>query len=59
MLLVEVLERRVLMEDIHALSLRENHPNRAVLKDQTCFTFQKNAHLLLQHQLDNQLCRLT
>jgi hypothetical protein len=41
-LLVEVLESRILAEDIHALPLTEYHANRAVLENQPRLVFQKN-----------------
>ncbi len=59
MLLVEVLKGGVLMKDIHALALAEDHPNRAILEDQPRFAFQKDAHLLVQSQITQELCRLT
>ncbi len=51
-LLVEVLEGSVLLEDVHPLPLGENHPDRAVLKDQPRFPFKEDGHLLVKSQLD-------
>ena len=59
MLLIEMLECRILVKDIHALTLAEHDPNRTVLEDQSSFTLKEYTHLLIQHQLDKQLCRLT
>ena len=54
-LLVQVLESRVLVEDVHALPLTEHHPDRAVLKHQTGFSSEENTHLLVQPQLNKVL----
>ena len=54
-LLVQMLERRILVENIHALPLRKNHPDGAVLKYQPRFTLQKDGHLLVQTQLNKML----
>jgi len=48
MLRVEVGEGGIVAENVHALSLVENHPNRAVLEDQACFAFKEHAHLLMK-----------
>ncbi len=47
-LLVEMLEGGVFMEDVHALPLREDHPDRAVLEDQASFFLQEHTHLLVE-----------
>jgi hypothetical protein len=47
-LLVEMLEGGIFVEDIHALPLREDHPDRAVLEHQPRFPLQKDRHLLMQ-----------
>jgi type II secretory pathway predicted ATPase ExeA len=54
-LLVQVLESRVLVEDVHALPLRKDHTDRAVLEYQPRFTSQEDAHLLVQPQLNKML----
>ena len=59
MLAVEVLKRGVLLENIHALSLAEDHADGAVFKHQPRFSFKEYAHLLVQHQLNQVLFRLT
>ena len=43
----------------HALTLAEHNPNRTIFKVQSCFSLKEYTHLLIQHQLDKQLCRLT
>jgi len=58
-LLIQMLERRIFIEDIHTLTLAEHDPNWTVLEDQSSFTLKEYTHLLIQHQLDKQLCRLT
>jgi hypothetical protein len=37
-----VLEGGILAEDIHALSLAEDHPDRAVLEHQPCLALKEN-----------------
>lgn len=54
-LLVEMLERRILVEHIHALPLRKDHADRTVLEHQSRFTCEENAHLLVQPQLNKVL----
>ncbi|MEZ4672235.1 MAG: hypothetical protein R3E39_30380 [Anaerolineae bacterium] len=54
-LLIEMLESGILMEDIHALPLRKDHPDRAVLEHQPRFPLQKDRHLLVQPQLNRVL----
>ncbi|MBE2184465.1 MAG: hypothetical protein IAE89_13635 [Anaerolineae bacterium] len=51
-LLVEMLERGILMEDIHALPLREDDADGAVLEYQPCLPSEENTHLLVQPQLN-------
>ena len=47
-LLVEVGESGIVMKDIHALALREDHPDRTVLEDQPRLAIQKDRHLLVE-----------
>ena len=47
-LLIEVLEGCVFMEDVHALTLRKDHADRAVLKHQPRLAIQKDRHLLVE-----------
>src|SRR5690606_36960630 len=54
-LLVEMLESGIFMEDVHALPLREDHPDRAVLEHQPRLALQKDRHLLVQTQLNKML----
>ena len=54
-MLVQVLEGRILAEDIHALPLREDDADRAVLEDQPRLPIQKDTHLLVQPQLNKML----
>src|SRR5690554_3685947 len=42
-MLVEVLERGILAKDVHALPLREDDADRAVLEDQSRLAIQKDA----------------
>ena len=42
MMLVQVLEGGILPEDVHALSLRENDADGAVLEDQPRFAIEEN-----------------
>ena len=49
-LLIEMLKSSIVAEDIHALPLREDHADRTVLEDQSRFAFEKNRHLLIDHQ---------
>ena len=51
-LLIEMLEGRIFVEDIHALSLRKDHADRAVLEYQPRLSSEKDAHLLVQTQLN-------
>jgi hypothetical protein len=46
-LLVEVLEGGIFVENVHALPLREDHPDGAVLEYQPRFPLQKDRHLLI------------
>ncbi len=48
MLLVEVLKGSILMEDIHALPLREDDADGAVLEYQPCLPSEENTHLLVE-----------
>lgn len=52
MLGVEVLEGGVLVENVQALPLVEDHADWAVLEHQPRFLFEEHAHLLVQPQLN-------
>lgn len=54
-LLVEMLEGRILVKDIHPLPLRKDDANGAVLEHQPRFTRKEDAHLLVQPQLNKVL----
>lgn len=54
-LLVEMLEGGILVEHVHPLPLAENHPDRAVLEHQPRLPIEKDAHLLVQPQLNKVL----
>ena len=56
-LVVEVSKRRII-EGRHSLSLIENDANRAVLKQQPRLALQKDAHILVQPQLNKVLRQL-
>ncbi len=47
-LLIEMLERSIFVEHIHALPLRKDHPDGAVLEHQPCLSSEEYAHLLVQ-----------
>ena len=42
-------EGGILAEDVHALPLREDDADRAVLEDQPRFPLKEHAHLLIDH----------
>jgi hypothetical protein len=50
-LFVEMLKGRIILENVHTLPLIEDHPDRAVLEDQTRFSLCKNTHLLMDQPL--------
>ena len=54
-LLVEMLEGRVFVEYVHALALRKDHTDWAVLEHQPRLASEENAHLLVQPQLNKVL----
>jgi len=51
-------EGGIIAEDVHALSLAENHADRTVLEDQAGFPLQKDTHLLMEQSLDKTYARL-